>query len=153
MRHLIDYIANGLPRMVNELTLFLAAGVLAAGMSAMIVNGALANPFVVFDALTASKLLGIIVILAAIGIHPVILITSFTPLMLALDPDPNLLAVTYLFAWNLGTCSSPLSGTHLVFQGRYGLPSWKAAIWNWPYAVVMWFIALAWLQVVEAFLP
>ena len=153
LRHLIDYIANGLPRMVNELTLFLAAGVLAAGMSAMIINGALANPFVVFDALTASKLLGIIMILGAIGIHPVILITSFTPLMLALDPDPNLLAVTYLFAWNLGTCSSPLSGTHLVFQGRYGLPSWKAAIWNWPYAVVMWLIALAWLQVVEAFLP
>lgn len=153
LRQLNDYIVNGLPRIVNELTLFLAAGVLAAGMSAMIKNGALANPFVVFDALTASKLLGIMVILAAMGIHPVILISSFTPLILSLDPDPNLLAVTYLFAWNLGTCSSPLSGTHLVFQGRYGIPSWKAAIWNWPYAVIMWLIALGWLQVVATFLP
>jgi hypothetical protein len=153
LQQLVDYIVNGLPRMVNELTLFLAAGVLAAGTSAMIKNGALPNPFVVFDALTASKLLGIMLILAAMGIHPVILISSFTPLILTLDPDPNLLAVTYLFAWNLGTCSSPLSGTHLVFQGRYGIPSWKAAMWNWPYALIMWLIALGWLQVVETFLP
>jgi hypothetical protein len=152
-QQLADYIINGLPRMVNELTLFLAAGVLAAGMLAMIKNGAFSNPFVVFDALTAAKLLGIMVILAAMGIHPVILISSFTPLILALDPDPNLLAVTYLFAWNLGTCSSPLSGTHLVFQGRYGIPSWKAAVWNWPYAIVMWLIAVGWLQIVERFLP
>jgi hypothetical protein len=153
LHQLNDYVVNGLPRIVNELTLFLAAGVLAAGMSAIIKNGALPNPFVVFDALTASKLLGIMMIMAAMGIHPVILISSFTPLMLSLDPDPNLLAVTYLFAWNLGTCSSPLSGTHLVFQGRYGLPSWKAAMWNWPYAIIMWLIALAWLHVVARFLP
>ena len=153
LQQLADYVVNGLPRMVNELTLFLAAGVLAAGMSAIIKNGALANPFVVFDALAASKLLGIMLILAAIGIHPVILISSFTPLIMSIDPDPNLLAVTYLFAWNLGTCSSPLSGTHLVFQGRYGLPSWKAAVWNWPYAMIMWLIALAWLHVVATFLP
>jgi len=152
-QQLADYTINGLPRMVNELTLFLAAGVLAAGMLAMIENGAISNPFVVFDALAAAKLLGIMVILAAMGIHPVILISSFTPLILALDPDPNLLAVTYLFAWNLGTCSSPLSGTHLVFQGRYGIPSWKAAVWNWPYAIVMWLIAVGWLQIVERFLP
>lgn len=153
LQQLKDYIITGLPRIVNELTLFLSAGVLAAGMSAMIKLGVLPVPFVSYDALTASKLLGVMVILAAMGIHPVILISSFTPLILALDPDPNLLAITYLFAWNLGTCSSPLSGTHLVFQGRYGIPSWKAAIWNWPYAFIMWLVAVGWLQVVEAFLP
>ena len=150
---LAHYVANGLTGMVNELTLFLAAGVLAAGMSAMISTGALANPFVSFDALTASKLLATMLLLSALGIHPVIQISSFTPLILALDPNPNLLAMTYLFAWNLGTCSSPLSGTNLVFQGRYGIPGWKAAMWNWPYAIVMWFIAFGWLHVVEAFLP
>lgn len=146
------YVANGLPGMVNELTLFLAAGVLAAGMSAMINSGVLPNPFVDFNALTASKLLAIMLILSAIGIHPVIQISSLTPLILTLDPNPNLLAITYLFAWNLGTCSSPLSGTHLVFQGRYGIPSWKAAIWNWPYAIVMWLFAIGWLHLVEMFL-
>ena len=150
---LTHYVANGLPGMVNELTLFLAAGVLAAGMSAMINTGAISNPFVDFSALSASKLLAIMLILSAIGIHPVIQISSFTPLILTLDPNLNLLAITYLFAWNLGTCSSPLSGTHLVFQGRYGIPSWKAAAWNWPYAIVMWLVAVGWLHLLEIFLP
>ena len=152
-KKLVHYVTNGLPGMVNELTLFLAAGVLAAGMSAMINSGVLPNPFVVFDALTASKLLATMLILSAIGIHPVIQISSLTPLILTLEPNLNLLAVTYLFAWNLGTCSSPLSGTHLVFQGRYGIPSWKAAVWNWPYAIVMWLVAAGWLHLVEIFLP
>jgi hypothetical protein len=76
------------------------------------------------------------------------MISGFSPMILTLDPDPQLLAATYLFAWNLGTCSSPLSGTNLVFQGRYGIPAWKTAIWNWPYAIVMLIVAAFWLQVI-----
>jgi len=148
-----SYVVNGLPRMVNELTLFLAAGVLAAGMSAIIDNGVLQTPFTHFDAVTSVQLLGFMLFCAIIGIHPVILISSLTPLILTLDPNPNLLAVTYLFAWNLGTCSSPLSGTNLVFQGRYDIPSWKAAIWSWPYVIVMFLIAAGWLQLVADLFP
>ena len=147
------YVVNGLPRMVNELTLFLAAGVLAAGMSAIIDNGVLQTPFTHFDATTSVQLLGFMLFCAIIGIHPVILISSLTPLILTLDPNPNLLAVTYLFAWNLGTCSSPLSGTNLVFQGRYNIPSWKAAIWSWPYVIVMYLIAAIWLPLVADLFP
>ncbi len=146
------YIVDGLPRTVNELTLFLAAGLIAAGMSALIQQGIVPNPFTEFNAITAAKLLGIMLLLAAMGVHPVILISSFTPLMITLNPDPNLLAITYLMAWNLGTCSSPLSGTHLVVQGRYGIPSWKAAMWNWPYAMVMYGFAVIWLQLIEIYL-
>jgi hypothetical protein len=153
MQQLGGYVVNGLPRMVNELTLFLAAGVLAAGMSAMIDNGALMVPVTTFDATTATQLLGFILMCAIIGIHPVILISSLTPLILTLDPNPNLLAVTYLFGWNLGTCASPLSGTNLVFQGRYDIPSWKAAIWSWPYMVGMFLLAAVWLQIVAKLFP
>ncbi|MCZ6488256.1 MAG: hypothetical protein O6703_08785 [Gammaproteobacteria bacterium] len=148
-----DYVVNGLPRMVNELTLFLAAGVLAAGMSAIIENGVPVTQFTHFDATTSIQLLGFMLLCAVIGIHPVILISSLTPLILTLDPNPNLLAVTYLFAWNLGTCSSPLSGTNLVFQGRYDIPSWKAAIWSWPYVIVMYLIAAIWLQLIADLFP
>jgi len=150
---LADYVETGLPRMVNELTLFLAAGVLAAGMSAIIDNGVLVTPFTHFDATTSVQLLGFMLFCAIVGIHPVILISSLTPLILTLDPDPNLLAITYLFAWNLGTCSSPLSGTNLVFQGRYNIPSWKAAIWSWPYVILMYLIAAIWLQLVADLFP
>ena len=149
----VDHVRTGLPRIVNELCLFLAAGVLAAGISALILGGVLQNPFAEFDAITAAEVLAIIVFCGFCGIHPIIMISSFAPMILTLEPDPNLLAATFLFCWNLGTCASPLSGTNLVFQGRYGLPSWKIAVWNWPYAIVMTVVGALWLQVVARFLP
>jgi hypothetical protein len=81
------------------------------------------------------------------------MISSITPMILTLNPDPNLLAATFLFAWHLGTCSNPLSGTNLVFQGRYGIPGWKIAFWNWPYAIAMLIIGSLWLQVVAQIFP
>ncbi len=153
IRRLQAYVVTGLPRIVNELCLFLAAGVLAAGISALILQGVFDNPFEQFDAITAAEVLALMLICAFVGIHPIIMISSFTPMILTLNPDPNLLAATFLFAWHLGTCSNPLSGTNLVFQGRYGIPSWKLAFWNWPYAFVMLLIGSAWLQIVADIFP
>ena len=149
---LTDYIVVGLPKMINELSLFLVAGVLATGISVLINHGVINNPFTEFDAITAIELLLIIWGVAIIGIHPVIMISGLSPMILSLDPDPNLLAATYLIAWHLGTCSNPLSGTNLVFQGRYGIPGWKIAFWNWPYAVIMLIVAAGWLPMVEIIL-
>ena len=148
-----SFVIDGLPAIVNELILFLSASVLAAGISGLVSIGLITNPFSEFGVVTALKLLGFMIILSAAGIHPVIQITSFTPLILPLNPDPNLLAVTYLFAWHLGTCSSALSGTNLVFQGRYGIPSWKTALWNWPYSMAMFLIAVFWLQYITQYFP
>ena len=148
-----DFICTGLPRMSNELVLFLSAGVLAVGISGLVDLGLIHNPFTAFSALTALQLLGIIICLAAIGVHPVIPITSFTALIMPLDPNPNLLAAVYLFGWHLGTCSSPLSGTNLMFQGRYGVPALKSAFWNWPYAAGMFLIAVPWLFALTSWAP
>ena len=147
------YVTDGLPRIVNELCLFLAAGVLAGGISALIVNGVFENPFSGFDAITAAEVLAIMLFCAFCGIHPIIMISSFAPMIMTLDPDPNLLAATFLFAWHLGTCSNPLSGTNLVFQGRYAIPSWKLAVWNMPYALAMLAVAALWLQLVARIVP
>jgi len=148
-----EYINEGLPRIVNELCLFLAAGVLAAGISALILHGVLDNPFTRFDAITAAEVLAIMLFCGFCGIHPIIMISSFAPMIMTLDPDPNLLAATFLFAWHLGTCSNPLSGTNLVFQGRYSIPGWKLAFWNWPYALLMLLVGALWLQVVAQIFP
>lgn len=148
-----DHVLSGLPRIVNELCLFLSAGVLAAGISALILHGVIDNPFDRFDAVTAAEVLAVILLFAFCGIHPIIMISSFSPMILTLDPDPNLLAATYLFSWHIGTCSNPLSGTNLVFQGRYGIPGWKIAFWNWPYALAMLVVGCLWLQLVARILP
>jgi len=145
---LSQYVVDGLPRMANELQLFLAAGVLAAGISSVIAGGEL--PWLLrFGAMEACLLLAFMILLAVAGVHPVVTITGATPLVMTLQPAPDLLAVCYLLAWGLGTSASPLSGTHLVFQGRYGIPSWKGAFWNWPYTAFMYLVAAGLLGLVS----
>ena len=101
------FVTDGLPRMANELQLFLAAGVLAAGLSAVI--GGVEVPLISgFGATEASMLLAVMILLAVVGVHPVVTITGATPLIMTLQPAPDLLAVCYLLAWGLGTCASPL---------------------------------------------
>lgn len=148
-RSLHRYVYEGLPKIANELLLFQAAGLLAAGMVAVVQLGVVDNPFTEFNSTTAAQVLAVILLAAAVGVHPVILISSLSPLIVGLNPDPSFLAATYLLAWNLGTCASPLSGTQLVFQGRYGIPGWQAAVSNWPYAILMYLIAVGWLWVSE----
>ena len=139
---LSEFVVTGLPKTANELVLFLAAGVLAAGLTGIVGLGWITLPITSFDGLSASLLLAAIIVIAMLGIHPVIQVAGLTPLLAVIQPDPLLLAMTYLFGWSLGTCGSPLSGTHLVMQGRYGIPSWKGAINNWPFVAVMYLVAV-----------
>ena len=142
-----DFVVNSLPSTANELTLFLAAGVLAVGLERLVALELFQLPLTDFNAMTASLLLAIMLIIAILGVHPVVQIAGLTPLLLPIQPDPQLLALTYMFAWSLGTCAGPLSGTHLVMQGRYGIPSWKGALYNWPFVGIMFLVAVFILHV------
>ena len=142
-----QHILKGLPSMVNELTLFLAAGVLAVGLQTLVAATNLSLPFRGgFDAAAAIILLGGMVTLSLLGVHPVISIAVATPLVAPIKPDPQLLALTFVFSWSLGACASPLSGLNLIFQGRYGIPSIKLAVLNWPYVAVMFLVAAVFLH-------
>jgi hypothetical protein len=88
------------------------------------------------------------VLISILGVHPIISIAVFTPLLAPLTPDPQLLAVTYVFAWSLGTCAGPLSGVNLIFQGRYGIPALQLARRNWPFVAMMTLAGLALLHAV-----
>ena len=135
------YVLEDFPKSVNEIQLFITAGILASGLQALVQVGTLSAPIQQFTALTASVLLALIIFIAALGIHPVIQIAAFTPLILVVNPNPELLGLTYLFGWSLGTCGSPLSGTNLVMQGRYGIVAWRGAMQNWPFIGFMYIIA------------
>jgi len=137
-----QHILKGLPKMVNELVLFLSAGILAIGLQTLVAARHLSLPFEGgFDAATSITLLAGMVLLSLIGVHPVISIAVATPLLTPITPDPQLLAITFVFSWSLGTCASPLSGLNLTLQGRYGISSIKLAMLNWPYVAVMFFVA------------
>jgi len=149
IRTLYSHITRTLPGMINELLLFLVAGVLAAGLASVIAGELVSVQVFEFRWVEAMMLTGAMVLASVIGVHPVVTVSGATPMILALDPDPNLLAVAYLLAWSLGTCGSPLSGTHLVFQGRYGIPGWRGAFWNLPYVTVMFVLAIPLLIAVD----
>jgi len=142
-----QHIQYGLPQAVNEVLLFVAAGALASGLIAIVQTYEFVLPVSQFDAGNASIILAVMVVIAAIGLHPIVQISVLTPLVLMTQPQPELLALTYLFAWGLGTMASPLSGTQLVMQGRYNVSAWQLAVSNWGFVAVMYLSAVVLLHI------
>lgn len=139
-RALRQQVNENLPRMGNELALFLGAGVLAAGLASVLATTQDWVPFHEFGPLQAWLTLVMMIGLAAVGVHPVISVATFGALLEPLDPHHSLLAATFLAGWALGVCVSPLSGLTLSFQGRYGVDGLLIARWNLGY--VLWMLAL-----------
>lgn len=111
-----------LPAMNGELTLFLAAGILSAGMNGAIDVLDLGLPFSKFGALEASLVLVIMNVAAWLGLHPIILVSVLGPWVMPLQPDQTLLAMVFLMSWGVGLTACPMSNTMLAMAGRYGLP-------------------------------
>lgn len=138
-----QHVVLALPRMANELWLFLAAGVLAAGIASALSAAGGLRPFDSYGPGQASLTLAVLIGAAMAGIHPVISIAAASSILLPLQPDPVLLAVTFLAAWSIGTALSPLSGMNLSLQGAYEVPGRDFLRLNAPYALLMWLIVSA----------
>lgn len=130
-------VSGRLPQMGNELVLFLAAGILAYGLESLLLSAHWQLPLAHFSALAASITYLAIILLALLGIHPIVCITLAASLWSPLNPDHSLLALVFLSAWALGTATGPLSGINLAFQGRYGVDSFAMMRWNLSYLALM----------------
>jgi hypothetical protein len=149
-KKLCEHILSSLPNMSGELVLFLAAGVMSAGIASVFKVSMFNLPFHHFGVHQASILLLIMVGLAVLSVHPVISITTIGGLLAPLVPDPNLLGITFLITWGLGVAISPLSGLHLAIQGRYGVSSHAFIRWNGLYVLKMFLLAVAALHIYAA---
>ncbi len=129
------HIEQGLASTVNELALFLAAGVLAAGLTSLTRQFGDWLPFNQFGPTQAGLILMVMVGAAALGVHPVISIAACGVWLAPLHPEPNLLAITLLMAWAIGVPANPLSGLHLMMQGRYGIDGYAFLRWNGAYVL------------------
>lgn len=136
-------IVRGLPLMANELALFLAAGVMAAGLESLLLLAGGWTPFGHFGGAQAGLVLCTMVALAIVGVHPVIGIALFATLLAPLSPDPTLLAMTFLAGWAIGVSVSPLGGMNLAIQGAYGVRGTEILRQNAVYGAVMTAIASA----------
>jgi len=130
-------VSGGLPRMHNELGLFLSAGVLAAGLASVLAATGDWLPFTVFGPLQAWLSFLAMLALALVGVHPVISIAALATVLAPLAPDHSLLAMTFICGWALGIAISPLSGLTLSFQGRYGIDSTRITRLNARYGLLM----------------
>lgn len=130
-----EHVYRRLAETVGELVLFLAAGVLAAGLTGALAPLGQWAPFASFGPLQASLLLLVMVSLSSFGVHPVITIATFGTWLASIHPPPTLLAMTFLMAWGIGIPANPLSGLHLAMQGRYGIDGYAFLRWNSAYVL------------------
>ncbi|MEH6825520.1 MAG: hypothetical protein V7629_16605 [Motiliproteus sp.] len=137
-----QHIEQKLPQMGGEVCLFLAAGLLSVGLSTLVQRSGFEWPLAFFGPWQAWGLLLIIVTASVVGIHPLISITTSGGILLGQVDDPNLLGMTYLMGWSLGVMASPVSGTHLTLQARFGLPAHRFFKWNLGFVLQMLLIDL-----------
>lgn len=126
-----------LPEMGGENALFLSAGLLAAGMTGVIAALDLPVPFGRYGAFEASLTFVVTNLLAWFGLHPVILASVLGPWLAPLDPDPNLVAMTFLMSWGVALTACPTSSTILALQGRYNVPMHALLVRNRKFSALL----------------
>jgi len=147
---LLRHVHRRLPGMNGELTLFLAAGVLSAGMTGTIDALDLGLPFSQFGSFEASQVLIIMNVCAWLGLHPIILVSVLGPWLTPLQPDQTMLAMTFLMSWGIGLTACPMSNTMLAMAGRYGLPFGELLGQNRRYSIKMTAVCIAMLYAYAA---
>ena len=148
---LLRAVHTRLPEMGGETTLFMAAGVLSAGMAGMIAALDFGIPFSHYGAFEASVTSGLIVVAAWLGFHPVILGMVVGTWVAPLGPDPNLLAMTMLIPWAFGLPGSPMSNTLIAMQARYQTPLRELLRRNRAFGLQMFAFCVAVLYLYEWF--
>ena len=121
VQQLKTHINEGLPKLGSEVTLFLAAAVMAAGVAAFLTSMQINLAPQHFTAPEACLTLLALVGLALIGMHPVTSSVLAGSILMPSVSDPNLLGITLLLSWSIGVGVSPFSGVQLSLQSRYGI--------------------------------
>ena len=136
-RTVVRFAFTELPGMSGELTLFLAAGVLGGGFTALVAAYPGLVPAFALTPGTGTVALVAIVAAAMAGVHPLVSVTAFIAVSLPASPDPTLLAAVCVTGWGIGSAAGPYSGINLVLSARCGVSSWAFTRWNALYCVLM----------------
>jgi hypothetical protein len=118
-------------------SLFLAAGVMAAGLKSVFMSFGAWLPFQQFGGLEAVATFLVLTTLAVVGVHPLIGIAAAGTVLAPTVADPNLLAMVFLASWALGAVINPISGLNLAFQARYGITGTTLMRWHRVYVTKM----------------
>jgi hypothetical protein len=146
----INHINNDLPNMKMEMSLFLVAGMFGISIGSILIGLDIALPFEKFDWFIASILLAIFIVLAFVGIHPIITIAIIGDLLSSVNH--TLLAVTFLMAWSTTVSTSPFSGLNLTIVARYKVEGKRIFKLNIFYALKMYIVCVICLFLLSNYL-
>ncbi|WP_432698435.1 hypothetical protein ACQUQP_08855 [Marinobacterium sp. YM272] len=144
---LATHVRHGLPRLGGEVTLFVAAAVLAAGIGALLLSLDIRLAPAHFGLVAACSTLAVMIGLAMIGMHPVTSVVLAGSILMPSVDDPDLLGITLLLSWSLGVSLSPFSGVQISLQSRYGIGALTLLKLNRFYAPAMLAIGFATLAI------
>lgn len=131
--HITTQLPNGRP----EVSLFLAAGFLAAGVKSCISSGLISFPFEHTSALVAIATLLIMFVIASVGVHQFALFAIFAGLMHSATNTPTLMAIGYMAGVSLSMSGSVFSGLNFIVQGQYHLGNREILRLSLPYTLLM----------------
>lgn len=147
---LTEHIFEDLPKMKNEIALFIVAGMFGVSVSTVFVGHNIYLPFSCLDGFSASLVLLVLILLSFIGIHPIISIAIIGNWMMELNH--TLLASAFLMSWATAVSTSPFSGLNLTMQARYKLKGKELFFTNIPYALKMYVVCVIILFIIANYL-
>lgn len=133
-----------------EISLFMSAGVLAAGVKACIGAGLISLPFTQTDAGVASLVLLMIVGFAYLGIHQLALVAIFAGLLADITVTPNLMAIAYVLGTSLAMSGSTFSGLNFIMKSRFNATDGEIIRNQLPYNLVMLIAGCGIIYLMEA---
>jgi len=110
-----------LPGTRGETVLFVGAGLLGIGLSALLKTVEWTIPLPGYGALEAWGGVVIMTVVSLLGIHPLVSMSLVAALIGPLNPEPTLFVSSAIIAWGLSAASGPISGIQMFMQGRYGV--------------------------------
>ena len=147
VKQLVTHINTGLPDIYRELMLFLAAGVMSVGLSAVLLSGDISLGIADVSPLVAGGFILAAMLFSLIGIHPIVTISIVGSLLSNTSYNVNLLGIAMMMMWGNSIVVSPFSGINLTLQGRFGVSSFSIMRWNAGYALIMLAICVMALSV------
>ncbi|WP_158555821.1 hypothetical protein [Peribacillus glennii] len=154
--HIKEYIENSIPKMNNEIVLFISAGLFGNALA----GTTFADGIKLFLTETASMsfllfiitVVIIILVFTFIGVHPVVVVTALVSQMDAdmIGTRPEVLALLIMISWSMSAILSPVNPLNLVVSESIDKPGLSVGLrWNGFYVLLMFVVGAAFIYLIH----
>lgn len=142
-------VTHGLTSSANESALFIAAGIFTVGGSMLMMHLPFNLSSIPPSVLSAWLLSVAIVLLAMVGVHPIVSISIASAMMLLVPGGETLYAAAIAWGWCIAAPIGPLAGTVIYISQRYSLRDRSLIAANFPFAIAAIVLAFPAIWIVQ----